>query len=187
MARRVVSRGAVLLLLCAPAAQAADYLQAPGSTLAFAGEYEGEVFTGRFPGFRTTLSFDPAAPAEARLAVTIPLAGVDTDSRDRDDTLRGRDFFDAARFPEARYEAAGVQALGGGRYRADGTLTLRGVSLPVPLEFTWSAGPRPVLQGRATVSRLAFGIGGGDWADTGVLPDAIAVSTRVVFAPARPD
>jgi polyisoprenoid-binding protein YceI len=111
---------------------------------------------------------------------------VDTDSRDRDDLLRERDFFNVVRFPEATYVADGLHALGGGRYRADGLLTLRGVTLPVPLEFTWTPGARPVLEGRATVPRLAFGVGGGDWADTGVLPDAIAVSTRVVFAPAPP-
>jgi polyisoprenoid-binding protein YceI len=41
-----------------------------------------------------------------------------------------------------------------------------------------------VLAGRATVKRLDFGIGAGDWADTAMLPDEIAVSTRVRFVPA---
>jgi polyisoprenoid-binding protein YceI len=190
-AGRVRRAGALLCLLAAsslPAAGVAarDYVQADGSTLAFAGEYDGEVFVGRFPGFRTVLRFDPDSPGDAVLDVAIPLADVDTDSRDRDDTLRDRDFFDVARFPEATYRARGVQALGGGRFRAEGMLTLRGATLAVPLEFTWTPGDRPVLEGRATVSRLAFGVGGRDWADTGVLPDAIAVSTRVVFAPAPP-
>ena len=47
-----------LMLPCAPAF-AADYVQAPGSTLTFAGTYQGDVFTGRFPGFTTTFRFDP--------------------------------------------------------------------------------------------------------------------------------
>ncbi len=37
-----------LALVFAPA-QAADYTQAPGSTLTFATRYQGEVFSGRFP------------------------------------------------------------------------------------------------------------------------------------------
>ena len=37
---------------------AADYVQAPGSVLVFATKYDGEVFTGSFPGFDTKLSFD---------------------------------------------------------------------------------------------------------------------------------
>ena len=62
-----------LALLCAPAF-AADYVQAPGSTLVFAGAYQGESFTGRFPGFATTFRFDPKQLAASKLEVSIPLA-----------------------------------------------------------------------------------------------------------------
>ena len=175
---------AIALLALAPAAWARDYVQAPGSTLAFAGSYQGAVFTGRFPAFRTQLSFDPARPGDAHLRVSIPLAGATTENPDYDAELHGAAFFASARFPEARYEARGFRPLGGNRYAAEGTLTLRGVSRPVTLEFTWSPGARPVLAGKASVRRLQFAVGGGEWADTALIPDAIAVSTRVVFAPA---
>lgn len=184
---RAAFRLAMIACTALPAlpALAADYVQAPGSTLAFAGEYDGEVFAGRFPGFATTLSFDPAQPGAAHLDVSIPLAGAESGNRDRDDTLQGADFFNATRFPQARYTATGFRHLGGDRYAADGTLALRGVEKPVTLTFTWTPGPRPVLAGKATVARLAFGVGGGDWADTELLPDPIAISTRVVFQPAQ--
>jgi len=172
------------LLLFATPAFAADYVQAPGSALTFAGKYQGEVFTGRFPGFVTKFSFDPAQLANARLDVTIPLATATTGNDDYDESLRGDDFFASAKFAQARYTASKFRALGGNRYAADGTLSLHGVDKPVTLEFTWTPGAKPVLAGKATVSRLAFGVGGGDWADTGLIPDAIAVATKVVFAPA---
>ena len=44
---------------------------------------------------------------------------------------------------------------------------------------------KPVLAGKAMVKRLDFGVGGGDWADTGTIPDEVAVSTRVVLVPAK--
>lgn len=168
------------MLATAPAL-AADYVQAPGSTLAFATRYDGEVFAGTFPGFSTRLSFDPADPAAGALDVTIPLAGARSGNSDRDSTLQGADFFNVARFAEARYTARGFRALGDGRYAADGTLELRGVSKPVTLTFTWKPGAQPVLEGKATVKRLEFGVGGGDWADTGTIPDETAISTRVVL------
>ena len=174
---------ALLALLSAPAV-AADYVQAPGSTLAFAGKYQGEVFVGRFPGFTTRLSFDPQRLEGARLEVTIPMATATTRNPDYDGEMRGASFFDAARFPQATYVATRFRPLGGNRYAADGTLTLRGASKPVTLTFEWTPGARPVLFGRAAVPRLAFGVGGGQWADTGLIPDAIAVSTRVVLSPA---
>lgn len=162
-------------------ALAEDYRQAPGSTLAFAGEYDGETFSGTFPDFRTTLSFDPAHPEDARLDVVIPLASVDTNSSERDDMLRDAAFFAVARHPEARYTASGFRADGEGRYVAEGRLELRGVSAPVTLRMEWHPGERPVLEARASVSRTRFGVGGGDWADTKILPDAIAVSAKVVL------
>src|SRR5687768_11437771 len=132
-------------LLAAASASAADYTQASGSTLAFATKYQGEVFVGKMPGFITRLRFDPARLQDARLDVTIPLAGVSIDNPDGTDTLKGREFFNVAQFPQARFAATRFRGLGGNRYAADGTLTLRGVSKPVSLEFTWTAGPQPVL------------------------------------------
>jgi polyisoprenoid-binding protein YceI len=182
---RATMASALALALSAPAF-AAKYAQAPGSTLTFAGSYQGEVFTGRFPGFATTVSFDPKQLAGARLDVAIPLATATTGVEDYDSEMRGSAFFDSARFPQARYTATKFRALGGNRYAADGTLTLRGASKPVTLTFTWTPGAKPVLAGKATVKRLDFGVGGqGDWADTELLPNAIAISTRVVLQPAK--
>ena len=175
---------ALLLMFALPAA-AADYVQAPGSSLAFAGSYQGDVFTGRFPGFSTRLRFDPAQLASASLDVAIPLASATTGNGDYDENMRGADFFNAAKFPQAHYTATRFRSLGGNQYAADGTLSLHGVSKPVTLTFTWTPGAQPVLAGKATVKRLDFGIGSGDYADTGLIPDAIAVSTKVVLQPAK--
>lgn len=175
---------ALLMVFVLPAA-AADYVQAPGSSLAFAGSYQGDVFTGRFPGFSTRLRFDPAQLASASLDVAIPLASATTGNGDYDENMRGADFFNAAKFPQAHYTATRFRSLGGNQYAADGTLSLHGVSKPVTLTFTWTPGAQPVLAGKATVKRLDFGIGSGDYADTGLIPDAIAVSTKVVLQPAK--
>ena len=169
------------LTFTAPAL-AADYVQAAGSSLTFASTYEGEVFTGRFPSFATKFTFDPQQLATSKLDVTIPLTGVTTANAERDDALKGADFFSIAKFPQARYTATKFRSLGGNQYAADGTLSLRGISKPVTLTFTWTPGAQPVLTGKATVKRLDFGVGGGDWADTDTLPNEVAVSTKVVFA-----
>jgi len=176
---------AVALLLATAPVYAVDYVQAPGSSLAFAGSYQGEVFTGRFPGFVTHLAFDPAQLGASKLDVAIPLASATTANADYDEQMRGDAFFDAAKFAQAHYTATQFRALGGNRYAADGTLSLHGVTKPVTLTFTWTSGAQPVLEGKATVNRLDFGIGSGDWADTSLIPNAIAVSTKVVFQPAK--
>jgi polyisoprenoid-binding protein YceI len=173
-----------LLLAVAPAF-ATDYAQAPGSSLAFAGTYQGEAFAGRFPGFTTRLSFDPQQLATAKLDVTIPLASATTANADYDASMRGKDFFVATKFPQAHYTATKFRSLGGNRFAADGTLSLHGISKPITLIFTWAPGAQPVLTGKATVKRLDFGVGSGDWADTGLIPNDIAVSTKVTLRPVK--
>ena len=173
------------LVLAATAARASDWVQAPGSSLVFAGTYQGDTFSGHFPGFQTRLRFDPAEPESARLEVDIPLANVTTGNADYDGEMRGAAFFDIGRYARARYVAEGFRALEDGRYAADGVLELRGLSHPVTLTFTWDETGQPTLTGRATVDRLAFGIGDGMWADTSVIPAEIAISTRVVFRPVQ--
>lgn len=174
------------LLLATAGAHGADYVAQPGSKLGFTATYMDEAFEGSFSKFTPVLRFDPAQLDASRMDVRIVLASASTANAERDEMLVGSEFFDAAGAPEARYVATRFRALGGNRFVADGTLTLRGVSQPVPLTFTWTPGANPVLSGEATLSRLAFKVGTGDWTDTELLPDKVKVSTRLVLAPKAP-
>ena len=40
-----------------------------------------------------------------------------------------------------------------------------------------------MLEGKATVKRLDFGIGIGEWNDTSLIANEVTVTTKVVFAP----
>ncbi len=182
MLRTTLSALALTAALAAPAF-AADYTQTAGSSLTFTGKYQGEAFNGRFPGFGTAFSFDPAKLATAKLDVVIPLASATAGNPDYDSELRGGSFFNSGKFPQARYTATKFRSLGGNKYAADGVLSLRGVAKPVTLTFTWTPGAKPVLAGTAVVKRLDFGVGSGDWADTGVIPNEIQIATKVIFQP----
>ena len=170
----------------APAAKpaAATWTHGPGSTLGFSSSYDGESFDGAFARFTTSIAFDPAT-ATGRFDVAINLASANTENDERDEVLLGEEFFNAVAVPEARYEATRFRRLPDGRFVADGTLTLRGVSRVVPLTFRWTPGAAPVLEGTATVPRLAFQVGTGDWADVEMLPDAVSVRTRLTLQPKR--
>ena len=180
MTRGLIALLPAAILAAAPAA-AADYRAKEGSTLAFASEYMGEAFEGRFPRFTAAVSFDPAAPQACRFEVQITLVGADTGVEERDEMLQAAEFFDSARQASATWRASACTALPDGRFEAAGTLTLRGISQPVPLRFRWTAGAAPALQGEATVDRLAFGVGTGDWADTELLPAQVRVTTHLKF------
>jgi polyisoprenoid-binding protein YceI len=178
----------LLLALAAlpSAATASHYAAQAGSRLTFTASFEGEPFTGRFDKFDAAIRFDPKNLADSRFDVRIPLASARTDNDERDEALRGPDFFDASAKPEARYEATRFVKLKDGRYRADGTLTLRGIRKPVPLVFSISTGPNPILVGEATVNRLDFKVGGGEFADLDLIPNKVTVNTRLVLGVRAP-
>ena len=173
-----------VFLLFTGNAQAADYSALPGSTLGFTASYQGEAFTGRFGKFTPQIRFDPAKLADSRFDVRITLTSASTKNSERDDMLKGSEFFDAKAQPEARYVATKFRALGGNRFAADGVLTLHGVSKPAPLTFTWTAGAKPALDGTATLKRLDFNVGTGDWTDLDLIPNEVKVSTHLLLAPA---
>ena len=131
-----------LLLVAAPLC-ATDYVQAPGSSLAFAGSYQGEVFTGRFPGFATRLSFDPAQLATSRLDVVIPLASATTGNEDYDPEMRGKWIADVAESRDRGY-AVDVDGLEAGLTNV-AVIVPGGLSLAVGL-----SGPSARLTARRT-------------------------------------
>jgi len=179
---------AFALALSAPFAAHAGSWHADGksSTLGFSGISQGDAFNGRFKTFDATIAFDPAQLATSRFDVKITLASADTANSERDDSLRGADFFDTSHTPVATYTATKFRSLGGNRYAADGTLNLRGVSKPVTLTFAWAAGATPALVGDAVVNRLDFKVGGGQWADTSQIANAVKVHTSLKLAAATP-
>jgi len=182
------SRLAYALALLVPFAANAGswHADAKTSTLAFSGSQQGETFDGHFKAFDATIIFDTAQLATSRFDVKITLASADTANSERDDSLHGADFFDAAHTPVATYTATKFRSLGGNRYAADGTLNLHGVSKPITLTFAWAAGATPALVGDALVNRLDFKVGGGQWADTSQIANAVKVHTSLKLVATAP-
>lgn len=123
---------------------------------------------GRFDRFDASLEFDPDDPEAARVVATIDPASIDFDLPEFEDELRGADWFDVQRFPEARFESRSIEITGESTGRITGDLTLHGMTEPVTLDVTFNGGGDSLLTGRytlgfaakGTLSRSAFGLGG---------------------------
>jgi polyisoprenoid-binding protein YceI len=164
-------------------AQAADWIvDAASSRIGFSGQQVGVPFEGSFQHFSAQISFDPAKPEEARIAVLVDLASAHTGDRQRDTALPGADWFDVAAHPTARFAATGVRRTGPDSFVAAGELTLRGITRPVDLPFTLQInGNSAHAKGNVQIVRTVFGVGQGQWAsgqwvalDVGVNIDVVA-------------
>ncbi|MGB2681449.1 MAG: YceI family protein [Candidatus Competibacter sp.] len=98
--------------------------------------------------------------------VVIDAASLDTAFAKRDEHLRGEDFFDVAKYPTITYKADRIKFEGDKPIKAEGQLTLHGVTNPVTLTFTrFKCGEHPIAKkpycgadATATIKRSDFGM-----------------------------
>ncbi len=179
--------GALLLVTLAAAGMrpttaatsASNYTaDATRSHLEFFGVQAGAEFKGEFHKFAALLSFAPDASTSNHIDVQIDLNSLDTQDKDRDKTMRSADIFDIAHTPNAHYITRSFTKTASG-YIAQGSLTLRGITKDVPIEFRFTPGTGSAagakLEGTAKLKRLDFGVGQGDWKSTEWVDDAVKI------------
>jgi polyisoprenoid-binding protein YceI len=187
MTRPALRRLAPLLFcLVLPAtASATDYrVLQDKSTLGFSASFQGAPFQGSFGQWHAVIRFDPAHLAGSKFDVTVDTTSASTGDSDRDGALPGADFFNATKYPQARYVATDfVQA--GTHVIARGQLSLRGETHPLNLTVTFAPQPDGTAQMdvTGTLKRLDYGVGGGEYADTSVIANDVTVTAHLVLAP----
>ncbi|MBT8149465.1 MAG: YceI family protein, partial [Gammaproteobacteria bacterium] len=142
------------------------WTMSPGQgTLAFIGSYTGAEFRGQFVRFAPRILFAPDNLPAAMIDVEVDVTSATLGSADMDAMLPETEWFDFSRFPSARFRATSFNPRGQG-YVANGELSLKGRVQPVSLYLEWQAqgANRARLRARATLNRVAFGIGSGEWA-----------------------
>ncbi len=133
----------------------------PGGRLGFSVSNGDGGINGSFSEWGGTIRFDPDNPESAEISIEIALASASVGDATQDGMLRGEEFFSVAAGPTATWRATSVRAQGGGRYQAQGTLSLKGVSRAQAVNFTLTGdGLRRRVDGTATIDRNAFGVGG---------------------------
>ncbi len=140
--------------------------------------FAGETRLGRFERFDADIQFDPADPASASVTVVVDMSSVSTDNEEEDLELAKPEWLDIAGQPTATFTAQGFEPLEDGRYRAAGTLTLRGASNPQVLEFAFDVeGATAHVVGGTVIDRIAYGVGQGQWEND----DVVGFSVQVNF------
>ena len=161
---------------------AADYRLDPAdSRLEFTANQQGADFRGRFERFDATMSLGDGDSSDNRIAATIELASVNTEYQERDEYLVGEEWFNAAEYPQALFEASGFVPDANGEFDVTAQLTLRGQTRELPMRFRFD-GAR--LTGSTVMDRREFGVGMGMWADDDMVSVNVGVEIDVLFTPA---
>jgi|WetSurMetagenome_2_1015567.scaffolds.fasta_scaffold84936_2 polyisoprenoid-binding protein YceI len=150
------------------------------SKLGFRSTFAGQPVEGVFKRWDAQISFDPKALGASKAVVSVDMTSAATGDSGRDQALPTRDWFDAVRFPRATFTTAGFKELGGGRYQAQGVLSLRGVSRPVTLPFTLAVtGEVAKMTGVLSVNRSLFGVGQGQFKSAETVPFDVTVNVAL--------
>ena len=176
-----------LLLLAASAAQAVEYTNviADKSQITFTSRQMGVPVDGKFGRFAATLSFDPARPEAGKAQIEVDLASVDAGSKDANDEVIGKGWFNVKEFPKARFVSSSVKALGNNRFEAKGQMSIKGRTRDMTVPFSYKPdGANGVFEGVLPLQRTQFGIGEGPWADTSVVADEVPIKFRLVASQA---
>lgn len=169
--------GASLGLLTPPAAaDSGDTLEATASEwtvtegeITFTIQQFGSAVEGRFDEWTSAISFDPDAPVGdapvGSVETTIAISSASIGSV----TLQamGPAFFDVEGHPTASYQGTIFNTADG--YLADGTLTLKGITLPVSFPFDLTvADDTASITGTLPLNRLDYQIGTSEPTETNV-------------------
>jgi polyisoprenoid-binding protein YceI len=119
---------------------------------------------GRFTGVDGKLSVGQDLD-DTRVDITVDMSTVSTGNNDRDNHLRGSDFFNVETHPAMTFTSTGVRR-NGDDYVLDGELTVNGVTRPLSLnvEFNgvetnpFSQTPQAGFSARGSLNRKDYGI-----------------------------
>jgi polyisoprenoid-binding protein YceI len=180
----------MLMLLPLPSlagAQDAWTIDPRASSLTFSVSQVGSIVSGRFPAWTGEIVLDPAALATSRIDIRIDTRPVSANNRDVDSLMKGPNFLDVQKFPEARFVSTAISG-SGERYEARGRLTIRDVTRDVVLPFTLTIADDPAqpgrvrgtARGRLVLKRLDYGVGQNEWAATGQVANEVTIDFNVV-------
>jgi len=168
-------------------AAAAEYttLDSEASSITFGYSQMNVKMDGSFGQLKATeLSFDPAQPEAAKVAIEVTLASIDAGYAEANAELEKDEWLALAAHPLATFTSSKVEDLGGGQYQVTGSLAIKGNTKEVTAPFTFKEeGGAGVFDGSFTFQRADFSVGEGQWKDFSIVANDIEIKFHVVAKP----
>ncbi|MBU6468549.1 MAG: YceI family protein [Betaproteobacteria bacterium] len=152
------------------------------SKLLFTIQEEGAPVQGAFKQLSGQIHFDDSHPEKSHAHVMVELASIDFASTETEDEARGKNWFNVALFPQAEFTSTTISKSDSQHYSVEGVLSIKNIkkTIRIPIVLTHQ-GAKWVADGQFQLSRGAFQIGQGVWADPNTVADGVSVQFHVVF------
>ena len=143
-----------------PAVQGEKYLITPeNSKIEFIGSKVTGSHNGSFKKFSGAIIFN-GQPETSSVDVTIETASIEADDPGLTKHLQTPDFFDVAKYPQAKFVSTAIKAGGDkGTHTVTGNLTMHGVTKSITFPATIAVTPGAItLDSTFSINRKDFGI-----------------------------
>ncbi|MCJ7628375.1 MAG: YceI family protein [Longimicrobiales bacterium] len=166
-------------------------VDAPHTEINFSVKHFFTPVTGNFSSYEVDLVFDPEAPENSTVKVSIDVASVDTNNERRDNHLRSPDFFDAETYPKMTFESTSVRQVAPDQLVATGNLTIKNTTKEVELginllgitdlpsemqEMMGGVAHVASFEASTQVDRREFEVGVANWAQTMIVGGDVSIS-----------
>jgi len=153
------------------------------STLKFFAIQNGAPVEGAFKDFTGDIHFDPDQLDKGSVTIEVNTGSVASANDDVTSNVKLPEWLSTQAFPKATFACKKLSRMpASDNYYADGTLTLRGKTVPVVLNFQMEHmdDKSAIAKGYVTLRRSDFGVGQGAWAKDDVIKNEVRVEFRVV-------
>ncbi|MGH8540109.1 MAG: YceI family protein [Stenotrophobium sp.] len=180
----ILTLAVLLMPLAAQAAAERPLLK--GSSINFSFTQMGVAVQGGFQRFSGHIVLDAAQPAQASVDLQVDVSSVDAGGDDANTELVKPTWLSAATHPQARFISTAISELGGGRYQASGTLSIKGIAheVQVPFELREKPDGSAEVSGAFQIQRGDYKVGEGDWSAFDVVANAVPVKFHLLLGPA---
>ena len=155
---------------------AEQQLVAAKSEIKFAGKQMGVAQDGKFGKFSVKANLDPKKPEASHAEITVDLNSMDLGSAEANAEIIRPDWFDTAKFPQAKFASTSVKNISGEKFEMRGKITIKGTTKDVVAPFTMKeAGGMTTAQGAIEIKRLDFKVGAGIWGDLETVANEVQI------------
>lgn len=166
----------------APVVWAQQKLLLPQSSIIFVSKQMGVPVEGYFKKIDATVTFNPAKPESASIALRIDMASATLGVPETDAELVKSDWFNVPKFPQAVFQSSSVKKMSAQNWEVAGKLSIKGqtrdVVVPVVLN---QSGDVTTATGNFVVPRLTYKIGENAWADTSIVANEVQVKFKLAL------
>jgi polyisoprenoid-binding protein YceI len=151
-------------------------INAAESSVTFTITNAGLEVEGKFTEITGNVQFDPSNLSSSKISATVRVSSIDTEIEMRDDHLKGKDYFEVAKYPNMKFVSKSISG-NDGAFKVTGELTIKDVTETISFPFsTYTKNGSTHLKGSFEIDRRDYNVGGNSW----IMGDVVKVNLDIV-------